>query len=66
MSINKLKKIVKKILNEDIDIINSSYNSNNFSKSLKQFTDNNPSLLEEYSQFGKRRDGKEFYHEVKK
>ena len=66
MSINKLKKIVKKILNEDIDIINSSYNSNNFSKSLKQFTDNNPSLLGEYSQFGKRRDGKEFYNEVKK
>ena len=53
MSINKIKQIAKKILNEDVDVINSSYDTNNFSKSLKQFTDDNPSLLEEYSQFGK-------------
>ena len=66
MSINKIKKIAKKILNEDIDVINSSYDINNFPKSLKQFTDDNPSLLEEYSQFGKRKDGKEFYPEIKK
>ena len=66
MSINKIKQIAKKILNEDVDVINSSYDTNNFSKSLKQFTDDNPSLLEEYSQFGKRKDGKEFYPEIKK
>ena len=30
MSINKIKKIAKKILNEDIDVINSSYDINNF------------------------------------
>lgn len=66
MLINKLKKIAKKILNEDIEIINSSYNIKNFSKSLKQYTIDNPSILEEYSQFGKRKDGKEFYPEIKK
>ena len=66
MSINKIKQIAKKMLNEDVDVINSSYDTNNFSKSLKQFTDDNPSLLEEYSQFGKRKDGKEFYPEIKK
>lgn len=66
MLINKIKQIAKKVLNEDVDIINSSYDVNNFSKSLKHLTKDNPSLLEEYSQFGKRKDGKEFYPEIKK
>ena len=34
MSINKIKQIAKKILNEDVDVINSSYDTNNFSKTI--------------------------------
>lgn len=61
-----VKKFIKKILGEDVNIIDSIYNEKNFSSSLKDFVNRNPNVLSEYSQFGKRKDNKEFYPEIKK
>lgn len=66
MFVYKLKKLLKRSLGEDIKIINTTFNKKNFSKSLNEFVKNNPNLILQYSQFGKRKDKKEFYPAIKK
>lgn len=61
-----IKKYIKKLLGEDFAIIKSDYNEKNFSNSLKDFVNRNPNVLSDCSQFEKRKDGKEFYPEIKK
>lgn len=66
MILNKIKRGIKQLLGENIEIISSNYSEKNFPESLKRFTDDNPNVLENYSQFGKRKDKKEFYPAIKK
>ena len=61
-----LKKIIKKCLGEDINIINTSFDKENCPKALENFINNNPVYLNKYSQFGKRKDLKDFYPSIKK
>lgn len=64
--IKKGKRIIKKILNIDTTIKYGSYDEKNFSKALKELTDNNPELLNTRSGVGKRKDNKPFYPAVYK
>ncbi len=61
-----LKKLIKQCLGENIEIHSSEFNKENASPALKEFIDENPAYLNKYSQFGKRRDEKEFYPAIKK
>lgn len=61
-----IKKEIKKFLGENIKVLNSTYDKKNFPISLKNFVKNNPRMVLQYSQFGKRRDKKDFYPAIKK
>lgn len=62
----KLKTIAKRLLDEDITVINSDCDRKNFPKALSDFVSNNEYTMSPYSQFGSRKDKKEFYPEIKK
>lgn len=63
----KLKKVVKKILGEDLKISHTEYNNNNnTSKALKEFIEFYPDSISSYKKIGKRKDNKDFYPAVKK
>lgn len=61
-----IKRFIKKCLGEDIKIYNTNFNKRNSTKALDFFIQNNPNSLNKYSQFGKRRDSKEFYPAIRK
>ena len=61
-----IKGKIKNALGYDTEIINSDFDEKNFCDSLKRFVDNNPEIMEDYSVFGKRRDGKDYYPAIKK
>lgn len=61
-----IKQRIKRILGEDVDIITSDYDEKNFPSCLKDFVKRNPNVLSEYCQFGRRKDNKDFYPEIKK
>lgn len=64
--IKKSKKIIKKILGMDYKIKISSFDKKNSCKSLNLLLEENDELLNERKSAGSRRDGKEFYSDVKK
>lgn len=57
---------IKKIKNKKMVLVHSDFDRKNFSKALLEFSKNNPSTLSEFRNVGKRKDNKQFYHEVKK
>ena len=63
---NIIKKCAKKILNDDVKIINTKINYENFSKAMKDLIKRNKALLSSEDHFGKRPDNKDFYPVVKK
>ena len=64
--IRKAKKIVKKILGMNYNLIRSDFDETNFSKALCELLEIRPELLNERSMAGERRDKKEFYPSAKK
>jgi len=64
--INNSKKIVKKILGIDYKVKNTTFNPNNSCESLDNLIEYRKDLLDERKSAGVRRDGKEYYSDVKK
>lgn len=63
---NAIKEIAKKILNENVEVININFNYNNASIAVKELLNEKNYLLSSNSHFGKRRDGKKFYPVIEK
>lgn len=63
---DKIKKVAKKILKRNVNIIRSTYDEDNFSGALKNLTLENPDLLLVNSHIGKRKDGKKYYKDISK
>ena len=63
---NAIKEIAKKILNENVEVINTNFNYNNASIAVKELLNEKNYLLSSNSHFGKRRDGKKFYPVIEK
>ena len=61
-----IKSIIKNFLGYNTKILTSNYKIENFSGSLLEFVKRNPCYLEEGYEFGRRRDRRPFYPEIKK
>ena len=66
ISKTEIKKIIKKILGLNYKIDNSKYSTSDKSSALYHLTHENSELLESRMGIGKRKDGKQFYNDIRK
>lgn len=62
----KLKSVIKKCLNEDLDVKSVNFHQENASKALEQYIKLNPRSVSEYKSIGERKDKQDFYPAAKK